>query len=200
MNAPLSRYLTRFGAESAVVASSSLALVEPMVTLTVADLEARLEAAAAIARDAAEAVHLVLRAELEQAHASTIVDAVAAARADWCDGTSGELAALIEGALATIHTNLAEATAKVLRPLLAKEARERTLAALETTVARLLADPLRPAVTVRAPADLVAALRARGLSTGVTFAVAETPEAVVTCGGTQIETRLAAALADISGT
>ena len=198
MNAPLSRYLTRFAEPAAV--KPSLAMVEPMVTLTVAELDARLEAAAVAARAEAEAVHMVLRAEIEQAQASAVTEAVAAARADWCDATSGEMAGMIEGALTTLHTNLADATARALRPLLASEVRERTLAAVETTVARLLADPLRPAVTVRAPTDLVAALRARGLGAGVTFTVAETVDAIVSCGNTHIETRLAAALADIAGT
>ena len=77
--------------------------------------------------------------------------------------------------------------------------RERALAALEATVARLLADPAHPAVTLCAPADLVAVLRARGMSDGVALVAGATAEAVVSCGGTRIETRLAAALADIAG-
>ncbi len=200
MNAPLSRYLTRFAAEAAVVVAPSPTVAEPLVTMTVADLDARLDDARATARAEAEAVHAAHSAELEEKHASDVTKAVAAARADWCDGTAAELAGTIERAFATLQADLAEATGKALRPLMADAARDRTLAALETLVARLLSDPLRAAITLRAPADLVAALRTRGMPSGISLVAADVPEAVVTCGGTRIETRLAAALADIAGT
>ena len=198
MNAPLSRYLTRFHAEAA--AAPSPPRVEPTVTLTVADLDTRVEEARAAAHAEAEALHAAQCVELEHAHELAVTDAVVTARAEWCAGTAGEIAGNIERAFAVLHADLAEASAKVLRPLLVEAARERTLAALETTVARLLADPAHPVITLRAPADLVVALRARGMPAGVAFAVAEAAEATVTCGGTRIETRLAAALADIAET
>ena len=197
MNAPLSRYLTRFAAEAVIAAAPSA--IEPTLILTVSDLDARLEDARATALAEAEAAHAAHCAELEQTQVSAVTEAVAAARAEWNEGTAGEIAASIERAFAALRTDLAEASTKVLRPLLVEAARERTLAALEAAIARLLADPVRPAITLRAPADLVAALRARGPLEGIALVTAETTEAVVSCGGTRIETRLAAALADIAG-
>ena len=199
MNAPLSRYLTRF-ADAGIIAAPPLPVdVEPMVTLTIAELDDRLEEVAAATRAEIEAVHAVEQADLEQAHAAAVAEAVATAQAAWCAGAADEIAGIVERGLAALQTELAEATAKALRPLLAEAARERALAALAALVARLVADPAHPALTVRAPADIVAALRARGLADGIALVAADTAEAVVTCGGTRIETRLAAALADIDG-
>jgi hypothetical protein len=199
MNAPLSRYLTRFAADAIVAAPLPPEAMEPVVTMTVAELDARLAEVVAATQAEAEAMHLAAQAEMEQAHAAALAEAVATARAAWCADTAQDVAGMVERSLATLQSEIAEATAKALRPLLADAARERALAALTAVVARLVADPLQPAIAVRTPADVVAALRLRGLPDGVALVAAETSEAVVICGATRIETRLAAALADING-
>ena len=200
MNAPFARHLVRFAAEASPYAPSPLGAPVPTVTLAVAELDAMIEEARVAARDEADAAHAAVLAATEDAQASALAEALSAARTEWCAGAAGDLAGLVEGAFVSLQADLANTLAKVLRPLLADAARERSCASLEAALARLLADPTHPAITLRAPADLVAALRARGLPAAVTLVVADAPEAVATCAGTRIETRLQAALADLSAT
>ena len=170
----------------------------PTVTLAVAELDARLDDAREAARAETDGAHAIVLAAMQDTQASAVAEALAAARTEWCTGAAADLGGLVETAFATLQADLSDAIARILRPLLAEAVRERTCAALEAALARLLADPAHPAITLRAPADLVAALRARGLPGGVQLVVGDAPEAVVTCAGTRIETRLEAALADVS--
>ena len=54
MHAPLARHLTRFGVPVALHDPAPAAMVEPQVTLGVAELEARIEAACRRTRDEAQ--------------------------------------------------------------------------------------------------------------------------------------------------
>ena len=200
MNAPLSRYLTRFSADPSAEAADALpAIVEPTITLRVAELDARLADAREGGRAAAEATHAVALAELTARQEAALADAVAASRAAWVGSSADSLLARFDGAMAALRETMAEATARVLRPLLADATRTRTLEALEAAIARLLADPARSVITLHAPADLIEAIRARGAPNGLELVVADTAEAVIRADGTHIETRLAAALAGLAG-
>ncbi|MCX8256360.1 MAG: hypothetical protein OTI36_20460, partial [Beijerinckiaceae bacterium] len=67
MNAPLSRYLARFAADAIVAAPLPPEAIEPVVTMTVAELDARLAEVVVATQAEAEAMHLAAQAEMEQA-------------------------------------------------------------------------------------------------------------------------------------
>lgn len=202
MNAPFSRYLTRFPSDAtAMAAMPETTDAASQVTLGLTELEARLDAARREVRSAAEQQRELEITALVATHEAALAEALGAARAEWCHAEGGSAASLIDAAVLQLRESLAERIAAVLRPLLAEAIVERSTAALGDALDRILADPAHPCLTLRAPGDLIAAIRAKRLShDGVTFLVADAVEAVVTGDGVLIETRLGAALAALAPT
>ena len=201
MNAPLSHYLVRFSSEAAgEIVIPARMVAEPTITLGVAELEERLAEARETARTVADTAHAIDRAGLIADHGAAIDAALTAARADWCATEAERITGLVEGAFAALHETLATQIAKVLRPLLAEALRERTLATLADALDRLLDDPAHPAITLTGPADLVAAIGAKGVRAELALVASDTLDAVVTAGGALVETKLSAALADLAAT
>ncbi len=205
--APLSLFLTHFAALPPPVEDvellefgDDLPELEATVTLSVADLEAQVEAAAQGARSDSEQRYEAETATLIATHEAAAAEALTAARAEWVESASESLMTSLDGAMATLRTMLSERIANVLRPLLAEAAVARTKAELLDALDRLLADPTQPTLCVRGPEDLGAALRAVRPDAGIEWVVADTIEVAIVADATRIETKLAAALADLAAT
>lgn len=205
MHAPLARHLARFG-DPVALHHPVPAAVEPQVTLGVAELEARIEAASRRARDeaqtAAEQAVAAARSEYDAALDAAARDAAATlaqARTEWAAARGAELAAGIDEAFATLAARLSDGLAAALRPLVRTAVMERAAAQLADALASVLGDPSDPPLVVRGPANLLAALEAaRGTRQGLDLQESESGELVVTAGGAHLETRLTAALATLA--
>ena len=218
MDAPLSLYLARFtvadGCDGAPMAPhvepDQAALerpgppspVEPLVTLGIADLEARLAAARRSAMAEAAAAHEAAAADAALAQAAetaaAIAVALAAARVEWAAGEGRAAAAGLE-AVATLRELLAAKVADVLRPLLAQALAERARIAVGVALDQILDDPDQPCLTVSGPADLLEAIRAARPAAGaISYVVADVPDVTVAARATHMETRLGAALAALA--
>ncbi len=205
MHVPLAQHLVRFprvlpagiacAPDDAEVAGD---LSETSVTMTIAALEARLEAACDVLRSSLEAQHAAEREHAEAAHNEALATALAeaAARRDAEEGAA--LAAQIASSIQAIHDVVVEQLAKTLRPLLAEAVAARAAATLVDIVERVLADPDHPALTIRGPAPLLAGIEAALRTESVTFVVVDGDEVSVVANGILIETRLAATLAAFS--
>ncbi len=214
MDAPLSLYLARFMAtdddltaarrpdRASPMPTEPPSPVEPLMTLTVAELEARLAAARRSALAEAASAHEAALAEAALARAADTAAAVAAARGEWAAGEGKAAAAGLE-ALATLRELLAAKVADVLRPLLARALAERARLALGVALDQILDDPDQPCLTVSGPADLLDAIRAARPATeregrAIAYVVSEVPDVTVSARTTRIETRLGAALAELA--
>lgn len=206
MHAPLARHLSRFQRPASDTPLVPIAVdrkperLEPTVTMTVAALEARLDAARDAMRALMDAEKLSELQRADAAHAEALMAAVAEATARRDVEEGGIVAAQITAAMQSLHGSLAEQLASTLRPLLVEAAAARAVAALVETVQRLLSDVDCPAMTIRGPEGLMTALEAALGSTGVTFVVTAGDEVTVAADGIRIETRLAAALAALAAT
>jgi hypothetical protein len=99
-----------------------------------------------------------------------------------------------------LRTALAEGIANVLRPLLADAFIARTKTEVTEALDRLLADPTQPVLAVRCPEDLAAALRADRPDASIEWIASDGIEVSITADATRIETKLAAALAELETT
>ena len=197
MVSPLARHLTRFTTEiPGAILAPVPAVAEPQVTLAVADLETRLHQARGHARAEALAEADRTIAQLTSDHQLAIDTAVVAARAEWIAAQAATLEASCRAAFDELRDLLCSRVTNVLRPILAEAVTARVLASLSDAMDRLAADPSHPVVTIRGPSDLISALRAgRTESAGVLYEDAETIEIKLLAEGSQVETRLGAALA-----
>ncbi len=214
MDAPLSLYLARFAPDdpgSPLVTPHIIAdrappeparpvpVAESLVTLTVADLDARLAAARRAAEADAASAHETALAALAGTRASELEAALAAARDAWAAG-EGRAAAAALDAVASLRELLVDKVADVLRPLMARAMAERACVAVGAALDQVLDDPDQPCLTVSGPADLLEAIRAawpapEGQGGRITYVVTDTPDVTVSARATRIETRLGAALA-----
>lgn len=204
MNAPLSLFLTHFTAPPPIVEVESfveeLPEVEPGVTLTVAELEAQLEAAAADARAEAEQKHEEQTTALIAEHEAATAEALATARAEWLEQESEGITKGLDTMMSDLRNTLSDGIANVLRPLLADAFIARTKTEVLEALDRLLADPSQPLLSVRCPEDLGATLRAARPDAAIEWIESDAVEVSIVADATRIETRLAAALADLVAT
>ena len=208
MNAPLSRFLVEFTAETAVGADlESIAFdpvdpadEEPMVVLTAdafqrALREARDEAAAAASADAEAGT--LSRLETERAD---LEGGFAREREAWASEQGARIGASLTAAFAQLEAELSAALTEALRPLFVERSRERIFAQLAAALDSILGDPAHPPVRIEGPADLLTAFGAAQASDlAVDYVVREdAAELTLITDATRIETRLRACLATLS--
>ena len=208
MNAPLSRYLTRFSshADETVTVDLGPPTPTPIIALETvpmpapAPVETEIEIALREARRDADAERGREIAILSEAHAKMLETALATARSEWAINEATAIAGLIDTAFAHLRLDLSDRIAAALRPLLTDATVVRTLEVLQQTIDRVLADSDHPILLVRGPYDLVEALRARMPDAGgITFEKSDSSEISVIADGMHIETRLGHALVAING-
>ena len=206
MMVPLSRHLTRFssGAPTSAIAVvptifEDAASPEPSITLSVHDLEARLDSARFNAKAEAAATFETKLERLETEHQTTLNDALKGARQDWVVQEANRLDGCLDGAFAALASTLHDRLANVLQPILKAALVDRTVGSFAEALDQLLADPARALITVRGPRDLLDALQAkRGAPARVAFEATETVEISMTAADAYVESRLGAALASVS--
>lgn len=145
-------------------------------------------------REAQHAAALeALRGEAEVARAQ----AVALARETWCAEQAELMETKLADAFAALEQDLSRAIAACLAPFL--EERTRQLAVDEFGAALKTLAGQEALVRLEAPADLIAALKARpgGLPGGIDAQVADHGDLLATAGGTLIESALARWLATV---
>ena len=204
MNAPLSRFLTRFAdGDAPVPVSFEVMAAEPTVTLGVGELQSRIDDAREAALSEAEAGHAIALADLAVGRDLAVDQAVAEARALWCADEGVAHAEKLAAAFADLDATLSTRVAAALRPLVATALVERTVQAVREAIGHILADPEHPAVTVHGPADLIDVIREMRVETGKTERVAyvatDSVEITIEAAGSRIDTRLGASLAALKG-
>ena len=202
MNAPLSRFLTRFAdGEAPTPVSFEIMAAAPTVTLGVDELQSRLDAARAAALRDVDARHANELADLAAARDLAVATAVAEARALWIVDESAAHAGKLASAFAVLESALSTRVAAALRPLLATALVEHACDAVREAIGHILADPEHPTVTVEGPADLIDMIRETRGKTGkterVVYVASGALEITIDAAGSHVETRLAAALASL---
>jgi hypothetical protein len=123
---------------------------------------------------------------------------IEAARRLWSETESGSLARQIESAAAAIKADIADAAARVLKPLVAQAIIGQALAKLASEIEKLLSHDDAINLKISGPADLVSELRKQiPPQTAVTLLAGDKPEITVFANKTVIETRLSEWLARV---
>ncbi len=123
---------------------------------------------------------------------------VEAARKAWTETESALLAQQFANAASTIETDIADAVARILRPLAKQVLVEEALAKLAHEIEKLLSFEDAIHLKISGPADLVFELRKNIPSNAiVTVLAGDKPEVAVIANKTVIETRLSEWLARI---
>ncbi len=123
---------------------------------------------------------------------------IEAARKAWSETDSASLARQIESAADAIKLDIADAVARILKPLVAQALIGQALAKLASEIDKLLSRDDAIQLKISGPADLVSELRKRiPPHTAVTFLVGDKSEVTVFANKTVIETRLGEWLARI---
>ncbi len=141
---------------------------------------------------AAKAVLEATVAGLGEEHAREL----AAAREAWVRGEADKLAHQLAAGLKDLETRIADATARVLAPLLQAEVARQAIADLNSELARLLANAADVSLSISGPEDLLEALRVRladqlaGKTVSVDYRQSEEPDVRIVAGQTVLETRL----------
>ena len=141
---------------------------------------------------AAKAVLAATVAGLGEEHAREL----AAAREAWASGEADKLAHQLAAGLEDLETRLADATARVLAPLLQAEVARQAIADLNSELARLLGNAADVSLSISGPEDLLEALRGRladqlaGKTVSVDYRQSEEPDVRIVVGQTVLETRL----------
>ena len=204
MNAPLSRFLTRFTDDQPPVAVSfAEAEAEPTVTLGFGELQSRIDVVRETALRDADAKHAREIADLATSRDLAVKAAVAEARALWLADEGAAHAEKLAAAFAGLESNLSTWVANALRPLVATALVERACESVSDAIGHILADPEHPPVTVRGPADLIDVIREARADAGKTervgYVATEAFEISVDAAGSHIETRLSASLSALRG-
>lgn len=146
-------------------------------------------------------------AEVEARHQAEIEalkaaheDALAAARAEWAASEGERLAGAFDAALAEMRNTIDTTLATVLRPLLAAAVVTRVKTELIETIDKLIGDSAQPSLRVRAPEDLLAVLKSARPDAPIAWVCGSSVEVTITADGSTVESKLAAALADIAAT
>lgn len=123
---------------------------------------------------------------------------VEAARKVWTEKEGAILAQQIANVASTLKTDIADAAARVLRPLAAQKLIEEALAKLAYEIEKLLSFEDAIHLRISGPADLVFELRKNIPSdANVTVLAGDQPEVTVIANKTVIETRLSEWLASV---
>jgi hypothetical protein len=116
---------------------------------------------------------------------------LADARRAWAAEQGARLAGQLQTGLDGLLEDLAQATARVLEPLLAAEVARRTIEELAGTVEALLAREPEAGIAISGPKDILAAMRARMSSAAsITYRPCDACEVEVRSGQTVLLTRL----------
>lgn len=143
-----------------------------------------------------EAQHQADTMALSAAHEA----ALAAARAEWAATEGERLASAFDAAFAELRDTIDRKLSDVLRPLLAGAIVTRVKTDLLEVIDKLIGDTAQPALRVRAPEDLLAVLKSARPDAPIEWVRGQSVEVTVTADGSTVETKLAAALADIAAT
>lgn len=163
-----------------------------------ADIAARIEVARAGGFESGKAAaSATLQARLEEQRAA-FAGQLAAERKAWVEEEAHQLAQRLAASFAELEARIAEATARVLEPVLRAELRRQAIADLRADLELLTADA-GIAVSVAGSEDLLQALRGAlsGGGRAVTYVPNGEPDLRITAGQTILETRLAAWAAKI---
>jgi len=116
---------------------------------------------------------------------------IEASRKDWSEMEGASLAREIARAAAGIKAEIADAAARILRPIVAAKLADEALAKLAIEIEKLLSQEDAIHLKISGPADLVTELRKRlPPYVAVTVLAGEKPEVTVFANRTVIETRL----------
>ena len=121
---------------------------------------------------------------------------LAAAREAWVRGEADNLAHQLAAGLRDLETRIADATARVLAPLLRAEVVRQAITDLNSELARLLANAADVSLSISGPEDLLQALRVQladqlaGKTVSVDYRQSEEPDVRIVAGQTVLETRL----------
>lgn len=148
-----------------------------------------------------------LPAEVEARHQAEIEalkaaheEALAAARAEWAASEGERLAGAFDAALSEMRNTIDSTLATVLRPLLAAAVVTRVKTELIETIDKLIGDSAQPSLRVRASEDLLAVLKSARPDAPIEWVCGPSVEVTITADGSTVESKLAAALADIAAT
>lgn len=149
----------------------------------------------------------VVPAEVEARHQAEIEalkaaqeEALVAARAEWSASEGERLASAFDAALAELRNTIDIKLAQALRPLLAAAIVTRVKTELIEVIDKLIGDSAQPSLRVRAPEDLLAVLKTARPDAPIEWVCGQSVEVTVTADGSTVESKLAAALADIAAT
>lgn len=116
---------------------------------------------------------------------------IEATRKRWAETEGATLARQIEEAVAALKADIADAAARILRPLVAQELTGAALAKLSSEIEKLLSHDDAINLKISGPGDLVFELRKRiPPNAAVTVLAGDKPEVTVFANKTVIETRL----------
>lgn len=113
-------------------------------------------------------------------------------RARWAQDEGFKLGEKMEGALAEIETRIATSTARILRPFLAAQLRQKAIDELAGSLAQMLGGGEQPLVEIDGPEDLLAALQTRlaGSSARIVWMLGSSIEVRIIVDRTMIESRI----------
>lgn len=118
---------------------------------------------------------------------------LAEARQAWAAEQGERLAQMMSEGLVRIETEIADAAARLLEPLLAAHAREAAIAELKAALDEIMADEPTASVRIEGPEDLLAILRGKlAERRNIAYVSAALSDITVEADGTLIETRLEA--------
>jgi hypothetical protein len=157
-------------------------------------LSAQIEAARASGfADGEAAGKALFEARLEQER-DAWTRRLEAERQAWAHAEAEKLAQRLTAELKEVEGRIAQATARVLEPLLQRALREQAIADLQAELHTLLAKDAGIAVSVAGPPDVLEALRNQldGTAPNIAYVPNGEPDVRITAGQTILETRLAA--------